>query len=190
MRSNILSLVEDLNPFDELEAEHQLKALKWIRSGKGLFRIHKPATPDPHLVSYFVLFDPTTQTILLVAHKKAQLWLPSGGHVEPNEYPNETVKRECLEELGVTADFLFDKPIFITMTKTVGLTAGHTDVSLWYLLKGSETDTISFDQDEFFDIQWFDFDKLPFDKSDPHLERFKNKLLLLVSELNHSHELC
>ena len=179
-------MVENIDPFDELEADHQLKALKWIRSGKGLFRLQKPATPDPHLVSYFVLYDPAAKKILLVDHKMAQLWLPSGGHVEPNEHPKETVKRECLEELGISADFLFDEPIFITMGETVGLTAGHTDVSLWYLLKGSEANPISFDQEEFFDIRWFAFDKLPFDKSDPHLERFKNKLTLLVSELNHS----
>ncbi|MFI5343447.1 MAG: NUDIX domain-containing protein [Chlamydiales bacterium] len=37
----------------------------------------------------------------LVDHKKANLWLPAGGHVEPNEHPRETVKREILEELSI-----------------------------------------------------------------------------------------
>ncbi|WP_198139660.1 NUDIX domain-containing protein [Candidatus Orientia mediorientalis] len=43
--------------------------------------------------------------MLLVDHKKALLWLPSGGHVEIAEDPKTTIERECLEELNVTADF-------------------------------------------------------------------------------------
>lgn len=177
MRSEILSLIENIDPFDELEAEHRLKALKWINSGRGLFRLQKPATPDPHLVSYFVLFDSNARKILLVDHKQAQLWLPSGGHVEPNEHPKATVERECLEELGITANFLFDEPIFITITKTVGLTAGHTDVSLWYVLRGDSGKPINFDQDEFHTVNWFELDRLPFDRAEPHLKRFTLKLL-------------
>ena len=38
-------------------------------------------------------------------HKKAELWLPSGGHVEIDEDPTDTVTRECMEELSVAADF-------------------------------------------------------------------------------------
>ena len=70
---------------------------------------------------------------LLVDHKKAELWLPPGGHVDPGEDPQETFRREAMEELGIDAEFLFDKPILLTMTKTVGYVAKHTDVSLWYL---------------------------------------------------------
>ena len=179
MRRQIRSLIENIDPFDKLEADHRLKALKWIDSGQGLFRLQKPATPDPHLVSYFVLFDPTTKKILLVDHKKAQLWLPSGGHVEPNEHPKTTAERECLEELSITADFLFDTPIFITVTKTVGLTAGHTDVSLWYLLRGDSAQTPIFDEDEFYAVQWFPLGQLPHDNTDPHLSRFENKFIHL-----------
>ena len=44
----------------------------------------------------------------------------------------DTVIRECMEELYITAEFWHKEPIFITQTITVGKTAGHTDVSLWY----------------------------------------------------------
>lgn len=39
-------------------------------------------------------------SILLHLHPKINLWLPPGGHVEPNEDPIETVKREVFEETG------------------------------------------------------------------------------------------
>ena len=43
----------------------------------------KPDVPPKHLVSYFALVDERRGKLLLVDHKLAGLWLPSGGHVEP-----------------------------------------------------------------------------------------------------------
>ena len=41
---------------------------------------------------------------LLHWHKKLQLWLPPGGHVDPNEDPVQAVLREVLEETGIVAE--------------------------------------------------------------------------------------
>lgn len=38
--------------------------------------------------------------VLLMNHKKTGLWLQPGGHIEKNELPHETAKREALEETG------------------------------------------------------------------------------------------
>ena len=124
-----------------------------------------------------MVFDEEAKKILLVDHKKAQLWLPTGGHVEPDEHPKTTVERECLEELNVALPFWKEDPIFITATVTVGMTAGHTDVSLWYVLTGDSTQSSDYDVDEFNGIQWFHLDNIPYEKSDPHMSRFVGKLL-------------
>jgi ADP-ribose pyrophosphatase YjhB (NUDIX family) len=173
----IQDIVSNLIPFDSLEALHIQDTLDWISSGTPIFRITKPDIPNKHLVSYFVLFDQTVQKILLVDHKKAQLWLPSGGHVEIDEDPKTAAERECLEELQVQAEFLYDAPLFLTSTTTVGLTAGHIDVSLWYVIKGDYSQNYIFDQEEFNAIRWFTFDEIPYSKSDPHMRRFVEKLL-------------
>lgn len=152
---------------------------KWIASGAQLFRIAKPAMPDPHLVSYFVLVDKAANKVLLVDHKKAGLWLPPGGHVELNEHPRETVKREIQEELGIQANFLSPDPFFITITKTVGSTASHTDVSLWYALTGCVSDELNFDTEEFHRIQWFLPGDIPYHQADPHMKRCLEKLAFL-----------
>jgi 8-oxo-dGTP pyrophosphatase MutT (NUDIX family) len=39
--------------------------------------------------------------ILLVDHVNAGLWLPPGGHVEVDEDPGLTARREIQEELGL-----------------------------------------------------------------------------------------
>lgn len=167
--------VSNISPFDELEKEHIAEALDWIRSNASIFRIAKPDVPKKHLVSYFVLLDPAAKKLLLTDHKKAQVWLPTGGHVELNENPMDTVRRECLEELGVEADFVFGEPIFLTSTVTTGLTPGHTDVSLWYVIKGNQNQSYHFDPSEFNSIRWFGFDEVPYE-SDPHMGRFVEKL--------------
>lgn len=178
----IENIVLSMAPHDELEQQHIDETLAWIHSGASLFRTEKPATPPKHLVSYFVLIDEEAQRILLVDHKKAQLWLPPGGHVEPGEHPADAATRECFEELGIRADFWQEDPLFITSTVTVGLTAGHTDVSLWYLLKGDHQQMYNFDAEEFRSIRWFDFDEIPYDRTDPHMERFMIKLKQRIQE--------
>ncbi len=176
IRSAIQQIVSAIRSLDRLEDQHIRFVLDWIESGNEIFRIEKPATPDTHLVSYFVVVDQNTNQILLTDHKKSELWLPPGGHVEINEHPIETVKREAKEELGIEAEFLFDEPIFLTVTKTVGQTSGHTDVSLWYVLKGNSYNPIDYEKEEFKGVHWFSFDELPYDRSDPHLGRFIEKL--------------
>ena len=180
IRQKIRSEVESITAFDQLETDHVNDITSWINSGADLFRVQKPDVPPKHLVSYFVLIDPTQKSMLLVDHIKAQLWLPSGGHVELNEDPRETVRRESLEELGQKAIFLNnEQPLFATVTKTVGLTAGHTDVSLWYVLRGSIHDFINYDRREFNDVEWFTFDEILESDPvifDPHLQRFTKKL--------------
>lgn len=186
IRVNIEKSIEALTPFDSLESQHRQDALEWIQSGADLFRIKKPDLPPKHLVSYFVVIDPIQKNMLLVDHIKAQLWLPTGGHVELDEDPKETVKREINEELHMKAVFLHShtSPFFITVTETVGLTPGHTDVSLWYLLRGSIHDFIDYDRTEFNDIEWFSFKEILEADSvifDPQLQRFTQKLIAYLA---------
>lgn len=179
---HIWELVQNITPYDYAEEEHIADVLRWIESGAALYRIKKPDKPPKHLVSYFVVIDPDHKSILLADHIKAQLWLPSGGHVEPGEDPKATVVREAREELGQEATFLRsnDAPFFITVNQTVGLTPGHTDVSLWYLLRGNVHDHIHFDRREFNDVTWFSFDEILESSPvifDANMHRFTKKLM-------------
>lgn len=181
-KAEVYRLVQAITPHDALEHEHIQDVLAWIDSGTNIYRIQKPDVPPKHLVSYFVLVDPDHSSLLLADHIKAQLWIPSGGHVEPGEHPKETVMREAQEELGQKAVFLKnnDKPFFVTVTQTVGLVPGHFDVSLWYLLRGSIHDHTNFDRREFNDVAWFTFPEILESSPvifDPHMHRFTKKLV-------------
>jgi ADP-ribose pyrophosphatase len=173
MKNEIKSEVLSIEPLDLLEKSTISDVLLWIGSGVQLCRLEKPATPNKHLVSYFIVID--SDYLLLVDHINAEKWLPTGGHVNPGEHPKDTATREAYEELKIQADFIHEKPVFITSTETVGKTAGHIDVSLWYVLRGDRNSPIHIDRTEFNDAKWFHKDILP-TNSDPNLGRFVQKV--------------
>ena len=177
MRKKIFQLINAISAKDCLEQEHKRFALGWVQSGANLFRIKKPSTPPIHLVSYFVPFDFKTHKILLVDHIKAKLWLPPGGHVEINEHPKDTVKREIQEELFIKAEFFKEIPIFISLAKTQNNLHCHMDVSLWYVVAADSNKKLNFCTKEFHKISWFSLESVPLKESEPHISRFLAKLI-------------
>ena len=174
MRQQIRNEITSILPFDALERAHVADAIAWVDSGLPLCRVAKPDQPPKHLVSYFVVVD--GGHVLLVDHRNAQLWLPPGGHVEPGEHPRRTVVRELEEELGFVASHEIEAPLLVTATTTVGLSPGHTDVSLWYVVRADRNQAIRFDEREFSAVRWFPFAEVPLERSDPHMHRFLVKL--------------
>jgi 8-oxo-dGTP diphosphatase len=172
----ICDIITNITPFDALEQEHIDDTLAWIKSGAPIFRIQKPDVPNKHLVTSAIIFDEKASKILLVDHKNYLEWLPAGGHVDLNEHPKTATARECMEELNLEADFWCEDPIFLTSTFTTGQLTHHFDVSLWYVLKGDSRVNYDYDSREFNSIQWFGFDEIPYDRADPHMQRFVNKL--------------
>ena len=53
------------------------------------------------------------QRVLLIHHPKLNKWLPPGGHVEKNETPAETARREAIEETGWDIQFLSQENIHV-----------------------------------------------------------------------------
>ena len=178
LKSVITGLVSGIEPADDLGREHRRNTLSWLAGTDDIFRRVKPLTPSPHLVSYFLLVDRSAGSVLLCDHRLSGLWLPTGGHVEPGEDPLDTVRRETVEELGVTAQLdpaFKDKPFFLTMTETVGPPAmRHVDVTLWYALTGRTGQPLHPDEREFVQVRWWTAAELHhagLDRFEPHLLR-------------------
>jgi 8-oxo-dGTP pyrophosphatase MutT (NUDIX family) len=178
-RTEIQQIIETIRPFDEQEAVVLQESIEWVKSDAPLYRLQKPAVPPKHLVSYFAIFDSETNKMLLQDHLLAKKWLPAGGHVDPDENPAETVRRECQEELGIKAVFLGEPiPHFITATVTNGQ-GEHTDVSLWYVLQAKESTPLTIEPDRFADVRWWHIDDVlatPIDQFDQEIHRFITKI--------------
>jgi 8-oxo-dGTP diphosphatase len=182
LRAMISGMVARVSPLDRQEASDQADILGWIASGQPVFRTAPPAASPKHLVSYFALIDSASRLVLLGDHVKSGLWLPSGGHVEDGEDPNDTVDREASEELGIRAVFHdrlgAGRPFFLTVTPTLG-EHSHLDVSLWFVLACVSTAELDPDPREYRGARWFPLDRRegwPADRFDPEMGRFISKV--------------
>ena len=86
--------------------------------------------------------------ILLHWHEKLGRWLPPGGHIEPNELPDDAAIREVMEETGVEA-VLLSSPLNHTdlpgqpcqLARPLGIQLAdigpdHQHIDLVYLARG------------------------------------------------------
>lgn len=65
---------------------------------------------ESHFTATGLVLSQTANRALMIFHKKLQIWLPAGGHVEAGELPHEAVVREVFEETGVKAHIIDTSP--------------------------------------------------------------------------------
>lgn len=113
-------------------------------------------------VDAFIVFE---NKVLLIFHKKHDMWLQVGGHIELNEDPEEALLREVREECGLDVEIFGKKepsievegtkflypPTFMNIHK---INDTHKHVGLYYICK-AKTDKVVFNENEHKDIRWF-----------------------------------
>ncbi|MFO7544229.1 MAG: NUDIX domain-containing protein [Trueperaceae bacterium] len=113
-----------------------------------------PSVTRDLAVSVFVVWQ---ARLLLHRHRKLGLWLPCGGHVEPNEIPDDAAVREVREEAGVDVVLVGERaveapgPRQLIRPRGVQLepiTNGHEHVDLIYYARPLEPYEGRLDGDE------------------------------------------
>jgi 8-oxo-dGTP pyrophosphatase MutT (NUDIX family) len=72
-------------------------------------------------VAVFVVRD---GKVLLLLHPKLGRWLPPGGHVEPNELPDDAAVREVEEETGVCIRLVGGRGVPVDLPRQLVVPAG------------------------------------------------------------------
>lgn len=62
---------------------------------------------------------------VLMLHKKFKKWLPPGGHVDPNETPQEAAKREAFEETGLEIELVSEENLWIDFSHSKSIERPH-----------------------------------------------------------------
>ena len=79
-------------------ANNTVRDLFIRRASEGL--LTRDENPSSHFCVYFSGYDPRTKHIFIGHHKKSDLWLFNGGHIDRGETPIEALRREVSEEWG------------------------------------------------------------------------------------------
>lgn len=117
-------------------------------------------------------------------HAGVLAWVDSGAElcrrVKPATPPRQTAAREVAEELGIEPPRDLGAPLLVTCSTTVGHTAGHEDVALWYLVRVPRDVPLEWERGEFVAVRWFRLDEVPLERAEPHLGRCLARLKEVV----------
>ncbi len=140
--------------------------------------------------------------VLLLWHKKLQRWMPPGGHVDENELPEETAKRECKEETGIDVEIagadspedlfrenpaegcMLKKP-FCFLLENIPATSeqpAHQHMDFVYLARPlDETQTLTLEEKEGTELQWFTLGKIEMLSNEEIFANVKGYIRLLLA---------
>jgi len=125
-----------------------------------------------HFTATGIVFN-SKDEILMIHHKKLNVWLPPGGHIEQNELPKEAVLREIYEETGINAEILLknkklnlsDKHCkelecpFIMLLEDIEGDGSHNHIDMVYLCIALNEDLI-LQESEVNGIGWFNIEQI------------------------------
>jgi len=118
--------------------------------------------------------------VLLMHHAKLDKWLFPGGHIDPNETPDDAAKREVKEETGLDIKLLnFSsilksdgeiKKLALPFHANLHNVGDHDHYCLYYLASVKNPEFVKNEESK--DLQWFTIEDL--DKIDNLLPIIKN----------------
>lgn len=114
--------------------------------------------------------------VLLIHHKKHNLWLPPGGHIEVNETPDDALRRELREEVGIEFEFLqrndlpkegnIREQLALPFYVNVHSVGDHDHCSLFYVVRALNPEAVEANLRELKAFEWFSEQAL---KTDPRV---------------------
>jgi ADP-ribose pyrophosphatase YjhB (NUDIX family)/L-amino acid N-acyltransferase YncA len=150
-------LIEDLltrrPPVDEREAT----AIARFRSELvGRIEPCSETADTTHVTASAIVVGP--RGVVLHRHKRLGIWLQPGGHIDAGETPADAALRECLEEIGLSAEHFSGQPALVHVDTHDG-PRGHYHLDLRFLLAAPDDDPNP-PEGESPDARWWSFEEL------------------------------
>src|SRR3989338_5404511 len=108
--------------------------------------------------------------VLLIHHKKLDLWLPVGGHIKENETPNDALLREIKEEIGIDVEIVNNnyfnnngnvrKNLAVPFNVNVHSAGDHDHCCFFYVCKTVNGNKLKINRDELKNFEWLAKDQL------------------------------
>ncbi len=130
--------------------------------------------------------------VLLIFHKKLQVWLYPGGHIEQYETPDEALKREVLEETGVSIQIIWERDgkiwddmtevlyrPYVVLSEYIQGENPHYHIDLIYHCKMTENNELKYDPRESEGIGFFSQEEI---KGLPLFPNFRSLLEKFFAE--------
>ena len=157
MKTELLTILNDLKKLNYVDKKAISDLEVFIETNTKYTR---DENPDEHVCAFFIPVVLEERLVFVGHHKKADDWIPPGGHVDAGEIPLRTVHREMQEELQFTITtekvMLFDCANKSIMKEGIRCKRHYDLVYLVYLEDATD---FPYDKKEFYDAKWVSFEE-------------------------------
>jgi 8-oxo-dGTP pyrophosphatase MutT (NUDIX family) len=150
--ARVARAVAALRPGDDREARSRRRILTELSRLPDPFEQRSHPT---HITASAIVAGP--RGTLLHRHKRLGIWMQPGGHVEPQEAPEDAAVRETAEETGLSPRHPGDRPRLLHVDVHPA-SRGHTHLDLRYLLLAGDEEPAP-PPGESPDVRWFSWDQ-------------------------------
>lgn len=141
-----------------------------------------------HITASSWILSDDLSSVLLINHKKYNIWVAPGGHVDEGEIPSEAAVRETLEEVGIgglisLSDNIFDLDIHRIPASEKKKEPEHWHADVRYIFKTGKNSRVNLNLDECNAFEWKKIADL-LDAKDESTSRMANKTLVYLKSVN------
>ena len=153
-RQQILNLLEEYTPFHSSDREAKARTLDFVRSTPDCFdrELYAPG----HITGSCWILNEKQDAVLLTHHRKLNIWIQPGGHVDGESDVLAAALREAYEESGLScieplSEHIYDIDIHRFPERQGTPAHLHFDIRFAFQAKGDESYTVS---EESHDLRW------------------------------------
>jgi len=163
MTDHLAELDKDLAAFLPIDrrAQNSTAQVRALLRGRGRAAFDRSAQADHITASGFVL-SPDRRQVLLMHHRKLDLWLQPGGHCDGDTDVRAVAAREVSEEIGISTAKLISRAIFdIDVHEIPARHAepAHRHHDIRFLFEVDPAETLP-GNDESHALRWLSYDDL------------------------------
>lgn len=159
--SDVLKQIDEYAHFEPIDESYSLLFHSFIAQHKDASLSRKCLSG--HVTASAVVVNESYDAMLLMHHKKLDIWLQFGGHVDDNPDIEAMARQELMEESGIAHAKRVSKNIFDLSIHEVSERSDepeHLHFDIRFLYSVSSDVSFEVNRDEGYDIRWFNLDKI------------------------------